>query len=141
MKKQTVRIRQNIINSFSKAIPFLFLLLSTLPLVAAADTTTAKMNVAANISYLGVLNTDELLFQVKFENSAKGQCYFSIKDQDGFILYEQRFMQENFTKKFLIQMESITTANLTFTFSNESGRSAQTFKVDTRLNEYTVAKL
>lgn len=100
------------------------------PVVAAASDSTQAPGISSEINYLGAFNQDELLFRVKFDNQNGQPCHFIIKDQEGFVLFEQWFSGGNFTKKFLIQMENIANANLSFSFSSDNKtQRTETFQV------------
>ena len=116
-------------NAIVKTGVLAILFLTTSSLVASASDSTNVRSISSEITYLGAFNRDELLFKVKFNNVQDVPCHFIIKDQEGFILFEQWFSGGNFTKKFLIQMETVTSANLSFSYSTENDTHTETFAV------------
>ena len=108
-------------------------------MMASASDSTNVAAMSTEISYLGAFNQDELLFKVKFDNLENVPCHFTIRDEEGFVLFEQWFKGGNFSKKFLIQMQNIANANLSFSFTTEKSSSTETFLVDTTLKGQSVA--
>jgi hypothetical protein len=121
---------------------------SAFVLVLGSSFSTAKAQSAdsvppaGEVKYLGSLNNQQLLFQLEFDNKANETFYVTIKDQDGYVFYQQSFKDKKLVKKFLFEKTDNENANLIFSVSTQKGKQTQSFQVDTRMVERTeVTKL
>lgn len=89
----------------------------------------------AEIKLLGILNTDEVLFEVVFDNKTREVFDLTITDQEGYVFYKARFQDRTFSKKFLFNKLENGNANLTFTIKTGNSKQSESFEVNTQLLE------
>lgn len=105
--------------------------------VIASDSTTIPANLA-QITLVGILDKDQVLFQVEFDNTKREVFELTITDQDGYIFFNGKFQDSSFSKKFLFNKLENGNVNLVFTLKSRGTNQSQSFHVDTQLVERTV---
>lgn len=129
-------MKNSIRRTFAHAILVLALVVNTVPSsLMAQDNETPKP--AAAIKYLGN-NNDQLLFQVDFENKEEESFTLIIKDEEGNTLFNGRFRDKSFTKKFMFDRSEMGASRLEFTIGTGKGKQTQVFQVATRVVEDVV---
>lgn len=128
MKKQT----RNLMNKTRIfLVPALLVALSIAGLSSGkAYGQSITSNTKPSIEYVGKVN-DQLVFQVDYDNPTNEVVNLLIKDQDGNVLYNDRFKEKKLTKKFRVNTAEYGDARLTFVISTEKERSSQVFQVNT----------
>ncbi len=128
MKKQMTR---NLRNARIQILPALLFSLLTLSFTGTvhAQTSTASTSKPV-IKYLG-RSDDQLVFQVDYNNLSDETFNVSIKDEDGNLIYVDRFRDKKFSKKFRINESEYGAMKLTFVFSSGKDYQAQAFQINT----------
>jgi hypothetical protein len=94
-----------------------------------AQNTTATYSKPA-IRYVGKTN-DQLVFQVDFDNINEEIFNLAIKDEDGNLLYTDRFKDKKFSKKFKVDQAGYGNMKLTFVLTTDKEKQTQVFQVNT----------
>lgn len=95
-----------------------------------------------SINYAGTID-DKPLFRIYFDNSSLERYDISIKDDQGYVLYEQSFNDSTFRKSFLLDDINLENTRLSFTIVNASSNQSQVFeinKVNISKEEYVITK-
>lgn len=109
---------------------FLILLLA---LVQAPDTVKAQaVPEKATVRYSGIQN-EHLVFYADVENDLKERFRFIIRDGNGNILFEERFMQQKYAKKFLLPIADLK--DVTFEVTGKASLYQRQFTISTRFVE------
>ena len=87
-------------------------------------------NSKPSIQYVGKVN-DQLVFQFDYDNPTNDAVNVVIKDEDGNVLYADRFKDKKLTKKFKVNTAEYGDVRLTFVVSTEKERTSQVFQVNT----------
>ena len=112
-------------------VPALFVVLSIAGLTyGKAYGQSISSNFRPSIQYVGKVN-DQLVFQVDYENPNNDVVNVLIKDEDGNVLYTDRFNDKKLTKKFKVNTTEYGDARLTFVISTSKERTSQVFQVNT----------
>lgn len=128
MKKQTRNLR-NSIRIF--LVPALLVVLSITGLTyGKAYGQSINSNSRPSIQYVGKVN-DQLVFQVDYDNPTNEVVNVLIKDENGNVLYADRFNDKKLTKKFKVNTTEYGDARLTFVISTNKDRTSQVFQVNT----------
>lgn len=128
MKKQT----RNLMNTARKiAVPAFFaVLLMTGISSASAFGQSIASNSKPSIQYIGKMN-DQLVFQFDYDNPNSEAVNVLIKDENGNVLYADRFKDKKLSKKFKLNTAEYGDVRLTFVVSTEKDRTAQVFQINT----------
>ena len=128
MKKQT----RNLMNKTRIfLVPALFVVLSIAGLSnGKAYGQSINYNSRPSIQYVGKVN-DQLIFQVDYDNPTNEAVNVLIKDEDGNVLYADRFKDKKLTKKFKVNTAEYGDVRLTFVISTDKDRTSQVFQVNT----------
>src|SRR5205085_5140619 len=73
------------------------------------------------------------VFQVDFENASQESVNITIRDQDGTILYVEKFKDRRFSKKFKFDKPDFEQAKLKFTVSGNSGVQSEEFGINSSI--------
>lgn len=133
---KTQATRTSILKNIFSAIAIAAVLLVGTSAKAATNIETPIAQ--AKVQFLGEVNSNQLLFSVSFENKTEKPVYLTIRDNDGYVFYRKAFYDKQFSKKFMLNKEEISNANLTFVITTEDGEQVQSFKIDTNVTENTV---
>ena len=87
-------------------------------------------NSKPSIQYVGKVN-DQLVFQFDYDNPTNDAVNVVIKDEDGNVLYADRFKDKKLTKKFKVNTAEYGDVRLTFVVFTEKERTSQVFQVNT----------
>ena len=128
MKKQT----RNLMNRARIfLVPALFVVLSIAGLTyGKAYGQSINSNSKPSIQYVGKVN-DQLVFQVDYDNPTNDIVNVLIKDEDGNVLYTDRFKEKRLTKKFKVNTAGYGDVRLTFVISTDKDKTSQVFQVNT----------
>jgi len=112
-------------------VPALFVVLSIAGLTyGKAYGQSFSSNSRPSIQYVGKVN-DQLVFQVDYDNPTNDVVNVIIKDEDGNVLYADRFKDKKLTKKFKVNTAEYGDVRLTFVISTDKDRTSQIFQVNT----------
>jgi hypothetical protein len=128
MKKQTFsKPGTSVRNIFLAAI----LMLGIIPAVSAQ--TSNKTNPAVvDIKYLGSVD-NQPIFQVEFDNASQENIHVSITDEDGNVLYGEKFRDKKFSRKFKFEKSNSDPFKLKFTLTGDNAKLSQVFEVNTKV--------
>lgn len=90
------------------------------------------------IKYLGSVG-DQPIFSVDFENATEEEVLVTMKDNEGNVLYYEKFKEKKFSKKFQLQRHE-DELKVTLTISSKKDRQVQQFQINrnTRIVEDVV---
>jgi len=106
-------------------------------LVGIASGTSAQDSSSipgADIKFVGSLD-GKPVFNVSVDNQAKNTYYLTIKDEEGTILYSEKFRDKQFSKNFQFNAER-DAVKLTFTLMGDKEIQSQKFKINTSYKTY-----
>ena len=128
MKKQIMTNLSSVIRKAALGIGFASLVaFSFIPARANAQDPSPSGVV---IRYIGSIN-NQPVFQIEFENQNAEAYNVSIKDEVGNTLYNEKFKDKKFSKKFQFERSTTDDMKLTFTLSGQKQRLTQVFEVNT----------
>jgi hypothetical protein len=105
-----------------------FFLASFIPSVVNAQDKTPSSPVV--IKYIG--NIDNYpVFQIEFDNKNEETFNISIKDDEGTVIYGEKFRDKKFSKKFKYEGAGAESMKLTFILMGEKEKQSQQFEVNT----------
>jgi|GEM_PF-796352 len=87
---------------------------------------------AVAINYIGMIN-NQPVFQIEFENKNDEVLNLSIRDEQGNVLFNERFRDKKFSKKFQFDKTGIDNMKLTFTLAGEKEKQSQSFEINTNV--------
>lgn len=132
MKKQVMTNLSNTVRKailqFSLASFFLFLFVPALQ----AQERIKSLNTAVAIKYIGMVD-DNPLFQIEFDNKNTETYHVSIKDEEGNILYNEKFRDLKYSRKFKFERHDGQEMKLTFVLAGEKESQTQVFEVSTSI--------
>jgi len=70
-----------------------------------------------------------LIFSVNYENSDAKKVYFSLKNQDGDILYQDTFKGTELNKRIVLKDETNNVSALSFVVKTSTGEYVQNFSI------------
>jgi len=142
MKKQTLsKISNAVRNTYLRATLAGILVTSLVP--AMAQENAKPVTGPVEIKYLGT-NDGKPVFQVDFDNATEESVNITIRDQDGTILYVEKFRDKKFSKKFKFDKPEFEQAKLKFTVSGNSGVQSEEFGINSSVrtvSDVVVTKL
>jgi hypothetical protein len=140
MKKQMLKTISNVVRSrFIPVLLFSVLTLSSNAIFAQEITSTGK----PEVKYVGKVE-DQLLFQVNYENNSNEAYTVAVKDEDGNLLYTDRFKDKKFSKQFRVTPSEYGNMKLVFVFSNDKEKQTQVVQINTNtrvVDDVVVTKL
>ena len=117
----------NVVRSrFIPVLLFSVLTLSTNAIFAQDITSTGK----PEVKYVGKVD-DQLTFQVNYDNNTNEAFTVAVKDEDGNLLYTDRFKDKKFSKQFRVSPCEYGNMKLVFVFSNDKEKQTQVVQVNT----------
>lgn len=128
MKKQLNTGNQSAVSMILRFGFFSFLLFTLL-----SNRVIAQQNVkpaTAVVSYLGMVDSQPL-FQVDFNATAEASYTLTIRDDEGSILYMEKFRSKSFSKKFRLERGDREHVQLNFTITAGKKRHTQFFDINT----------
>ena len=128
MKKQTQNLRNTARNFIVPAFLFTALLVGSS--TNSVNAQSAINSTSPSVKYLGKSN-DQLVFQVDYDNTNDEVLNLAIKDEDGNILYADRFRDKKLSKKFKVNSSEYGNMKLTFVLSTDKEKQSQVFQVNT----------
>ena len=140
MKKHLMRVvNANFFSKFIKTSVVVLLLtagngaFAQVSPVALATTQPAS----AAITYV-TTTTDAILFDVKVANAIGERFLIIVKDENGTTIYRGAYNDKDFKKRFMLPRTDAS--RITFQIKSDSGSTAESFEINTRLVEEVVVK-
>jgi hypothetical protein len=124
MKKQTLSKFRNVVRNIFLAGLFIIA-------IAPAHAQDKVKSRPVEIKYLGTLD-GQPVFQVEFENTNAEKLSVSLRDEYGTVLYDERFKDKKFSKKFKLETGA-DPVKLKFTLSNEKENQTEVFQINTNV--------
>jgi len=109
-------------------------------IVTQAQTEKVKQTImvpTASVSYTGTIR-DDLSVAVKYDNAAGHPFTVTVKDQDGYLLYQGNFYEKKFNKTF--RVPKAQASMLRFEIRNAKTGELQTFEINTKEAEQMAVK-
>ena len=113
---------------FTAATFAFFLAITTMPARAFANETKVQSESPVEVRYLGLVDSRPV-FQVNIDNATEDDVYFSLKDEDGNVIYSERFKDRKLSRKF--QLNAFDTNNMKVIMSlfSRNDKKSQTFEI------------
>jgi hypothetical protein len=102
-------------------------------LVGVATSASAQTPVKApepSVNYLGTLD-GQPLFKVQLDNQAGSVYHLTIKDDEGTVLYAEKFKDKQFAKSFKFDNADRSNVKLTFILQGKDNTQSKEFRVNT----------
>jgi hypothetical protein len=84
------------------------------------------------INYIGSVD-NQPVFQIEFENKNEEVLSLFIRDEQGTILFNEKFKDKKFSKKFQFDKAGLDNMKLTFTLAGEKEKQSQSFEINTNV--------
>ncbi len=84
------------------------------------------------VNYVGT-SGGQPVFLVRFNNKDKHYEHLRISNKEGLILYKEKLIEENFTKRFQIDIPSEESVELILSFTDKEGKQIQKYVVNSNL--------
>ena len=120
-------LRSLLQNLLAPAVFACVLGLSTLPLGANATEKLTTKESPVDIKYLGKIN-QQPVFQVNVENATEDVIYLTLKDDDGNVMYSEKFRDKKVTRKFQLSSDLINSPRVVVSISSKNSK-AQSFEI------------
>ncbi len=91
----------------------------------------------ASVTYIGG-GEDVLSVAVKYDNAPGNRFTVTVKDEDGYLLYQGSFSEKKFNKIFQLPRPELSKA--TFIIRNAKTNEVQSFEINARIVEEVVVK-
>lgn len=105
---------------------------SFLPSAVHAQDKEKPAPTGVEIRYIGSVD-EKPVFQIEFENNTEEVFNVSIKDEEGVVLYKERFKDKKFSRKFQFEKADMDHVKLTFTLTGEKEKQSQAFEINTNV--------
>ena len=102
------------------------LLIASAPNTANAEGSNETTTTPVDVKYLGMQNALPI-FQVDINNAAQEELFVVLKDEDGHVLYKERFNDKTFSKKFQLNPANLATMKITMTVFSKGDKNKQVF--------------
>jgi hypothetical protein len=129
MKKQIMHSMKNITFKFSILSFIVFFNLFSGSLHAQG---VLKTGDEIYVNYVGS-SGGQPVFLVKFYNKDKQYEHLRISNKDGVVLYKERLSEENFTKRFQIDIPSEESVDLILLFTDKEGKQVKKYIVSSNM--------
>ena len=141
MKKQSVR--DQIVSAKKKVLYTGLLALLSFGNTASLLAQPPKKVPAVRISYAGTMN-ESPLFRIQFENESQETYHLILKDNEGNILYAEKFRDKKFSKGFLLEDVELQKAGLSFVINNYAEKQSEVYEINKKslsVEEYVITRL
>ncbi|MGI8598603.1 MAG: hypothetical protein ACR2KB_05035 [Chitinophagaceae bacterium] len=128
MKKQIMHSRNTTLNFF---ILTLFLLFNPFSNTLQAQG-ALKSGDEIYVNYVGT-SAGQPVFLVRFNNKDKHYEHLRISNKEGLILYKEKLIEENFTKRFQIDIPPEESVELILSFTDKEGKQMQKYVVNSNM--------
>jgi hypothetical protein len=132
MKKQTLSKISNAVRNTYLRATLAAVLIGGSATATMAQENTKPVTGPVEIKYLGTTD-GKPVFQVDFDNASEESVNITIRDQDGTILYVEKFKDRRFSKKFKFDKPEFEQAKLKFTVSGNSGVRSEEFGINSSI--------
>lgn len=84
------------------------------------------------VNYVGT-SGGQPVFLIRFNNKDKHYEHLRISNKEGLILYKEKLIEENFTKRFQIDIPFEESVELILSFSDKEGKQIQKYVVNSNM--------
>lgn len=128
MKNQVSNNVRSFLKSTITTAAFAFMLIAgSIPSVAQTAEKNAETEIPVKVTYLGKVNFQPV-FQIDIDNRKANDLYVTMKDEDGTLLYADRFNNLVFSKKFRFDTEDAGSMNVTLSLTSKKEKKTQVLK-------------
>jgi hypothetical protein len=128
MKNQVSNNVRSFFRSTITTAAFAFMLIAgSIPSVAQTAEKNAETEIPVKVTYLGKVNFQPV-FQIDIDNRKANDLYVTMKDEDGTLLYANRFNNLVFSKKFRFDTEDANSINVTLSLTSKNEKKTQVLK-------------
>ena len=130
MKKQiSISLNQTVRKTIVRLALTSFLFVNFIPGIAQAQDTTNPLATEVVIKYLGAI-TDQPVFQIDFDNKEGENFVLSLKDEYGNVVYNEKFKDKKFSKRFQLDRSDLDNVKLTMTIFSLKDKQSQVFEIN-----------
>ena len=110
------------------AATFAFLLAVTALPVQALAKDKAQTESPVEVKYLGLVEAHPV-FQANIDNAAEDDMYFSLKDEEGNVIYTERFKDKKISRKFQLNAHEPNNYKVFLSLSSKTEKKVQTYEI------------
>jgi hypothetical protein len=136
MKKQMSQRFVSVRNVLVKSLMIVMLAVNAMPFAAGAQAPTSGKP-SPVIRYIG-MEDDKVFFQLEVDNKESESVSIIIKDEEGNILFEEKFRERKISRKFQVNKSELQGGQLSFVLATAREKQTHTFQVVTRVVEDVV---
>ena len=130
MKKHfSINLNQAVRKTIVRLALTSFLFVNFIPGIAQAQDTTNPLATEVVIKYVGALD-EKPVFQIEFDNKEGENFILSLKDEDGNIIFHERFKDKRFSKKFQLDRSDLDNVKLIMTVYSLKDKQSQVFEIN-----------
>lgn len=129
MKNGLVMKMHTLISKVAMPVAFIcVVLLSAVPGSVKAQE-GLKEDTPVEVKYLGQVNYQPI-FQIDINNEAEEELFVVLKDEDGSVLYTEKFKDKKFSKKFQFNKADLQDLKIIMTLASKKEKINQVFLVN-----------
>jgi len=119
------------------------MLISTVPAFAQTIEKSAVTETPVKVTYLGRVDLQPV-FQIEIDNIKENELYVSLRDEDGTLLYADKFKDQKFSKKFRFDTYDVVSMKVTLSLTSKNNKKTQVLQfgnVLTTIEDVVVTKV
>lgn len=144
MKNQVLsNVHSFLKSTITPAALALMLTAGTVPSIAQTIEKSTVTETPVKVTYLGRVEMQPV-FQVDIDNTKAEELYVSLKDEDGRLLYADKFKDPKYSKRFRFDTYDPISSKVTLSISSKSNKKAQVLQfgnVLTTVEDLVVTKV
>ncbi len=144
MKNQVLSNVHSFLKSIITPAALAFMLIAgTVPSIAQTIEKNGATETPVKVTYLGRVNLQPV-FQIDIDNIKADELYVSLKDEDGTLLYADKFKDQKFSKKFRFDTFDPISRKVTLSLTSKNNKKTQSLQfsnVLTTVEDLVVTKV
>ncbi len=119
------------------------MLIGTVPAFAQTIEKSAVTETPVKVTYLGRVDLQPV-FQIEIDNIKENELYVSLRDEDGTLLYADKFKDQKFSKKFRFDTYDVVSMKVTLSLTSKNNKKTQVLQfgnVLTTIEDVVVTKV
>lgn len=127
MKNQLSGIRTSVKSVLTAATFAIALVITAFPINAMA-TDKAKETSPIDVKYLGLVDARPV-FQVNIDNASADDIFFSLKDEEGNVIYSERFKDKVLSRKFQLNLNDASNVKVIMSLFSKNQKKSESFEI------------